>query len=171
MDFSGLPYRPCVGIMLLNRDNLVWVGRRVERDNRSRRYDGGDWWQMPQGGVDAPESEEAAARRELLEETGIASEAVEVLGTTTDWLTYDLPEELIGKIWGGKYRGQKQRWFAMRFSGDDSAVDIGPREGVKPEFDAWRWAPAAELLDVVVPFKRDVYDAVLREFDPLLKRR
>ncbi len=163
-----LGYRPCVGIMLLDRQNRVWIGRRIDRakfgESGARDYSDGHWWQMPQGGIDGDETPKAAARRELFEETGIRDGRVEILGKSRDWLTYDLPEELIGKIWGGRFRGQKQIWFAMRFLGEDSEFDIGARDGVKTEFDAWRWAPVSELVDVVVPFKRKLYETVLDEF-------
>ena len=161
---SELGYRPCVGIMLLNRDNEVWVGRRLERDGRGEQYDGGDWWQMPQGGIDGSEVPEAAARRELHEETGISGEQVELLSRTAEWVQYDLPEELIGKVWGGRYRGQKQLWYLMRFIGEDAEINIGPRGGIKAEFDAWKWVPVGELHKLVIPFKRNVYESVLREF-------
>lgn len=159
-----LAYRPCVGLMVINRDGLVWVGRRadVPGDAEGR----GTWWQMPQGGIDPGEEPATAARRELFEETAIVS--AEQIGETSKWLTYDLPDHLIGVAWGGKYRGQKQKWFAFRFTGDDSEINIVPPKG-EPEFVAWRWAAADDLLDLIVPFKREVYRDVLAEFAPLAR--
>lgn len=158
-----LPYRPCVGVMLLNRDGLVWVGRRYDKAN-----DGGPgkWWQMPQGGIDASEDAARAALRELEEETSVRS--AEIIAEAPDWLTYDLPDHLIGVAWQGRYRGQKQKWFAARFLGDDSEIDLAP-EGHKPEFDAWRWAPMDELPQLIVPFKRPVYEQVVKAFRHLGK--
>ncbi|MBS0267742.1 MAG: RNA pyrophosphohydrolase [Proteobacteria bacterium] len=157
-----LPYRPCVGLMVINREGLVWVGRRadVPSDAEGR----GMWWQMPQGGIDAGEDPATAARRELFEETAIVS--ADQIGELSKWLTYDLPDNLIGHAWGGKYRGQKQKWFAFRFTGDDSEINILPAKG-EPEFAEWRWARAGDLLDLIVPFKREVYRDVLLEFAPL----
>ena len=154
-----LPYRPCVGIMLINRDGLVWVGRRRPKWAGDAS---GYIWQMPQGGISAGEQERVAALRELQEETGVSS--VEVLAEAPDWLSYDLPDELLGVALKGRYRGQRQKWFAMRFTGEESEIDIRPRAGHKAEFDAWRWAPVAELPRLIVPFKRQVYEDVLREF-------
>jgi putative (di)nucleoside polyphosphate hydrolase len=144
-------YRPCAGVMLINRDGLVWVGRRIDTP---------DGWQMPQGGIDAGETPRDAALRELAEEIGTAK--AEIIGETRDWLIYDLPPELLGKAWKGRWRGQKQKWFACRFLGEDSDIDI---EGVThPEFDAWRWVPLVDLVDLIVPFKRSVYMALVEEF-------
>jgi putative (di)nucleoside polyphosphate hydrolase len=152
-----LPYRLCVGIMLINRAGLVWIGRR-----RSRwAGDAGYVWQMPQGGIAAGEKCRAAALRELEEETGAVS--VQVLAEAPRWLSYDLPDELVGVALRGRYRGQRQKWFAMRFLGDDDEIDIAPR-GRKAEFDAWRWAPVAEIPALVVPFKRQVYEDVAGVF-------
>ena len=151
-------YRPCVGIMLLNSKGEAWIGRRFEKQND----DGiGKWWQMPQGGIDEGEDLLAAAKRELYEETGVTN--VAVLAQSKDWHTYDLPEHLIGKSWKGKYRGQKQMWFVFRFEGDDSEITL-KLPGQKQEFDEWRWAKMDELLDVIIPFKREVYTSVLAEF-------
>jgi putative (di)nucleoside polyphosphate hydrolase len=155
-----LPYRPCVGIMLINRRGLVWVGRR-------RPKWAGDGfahiWQMPQGGITAGESAAAAALRELEEETGVTS--VKLLAEAPGWFSYDLPDELMGIALKGRYRGQRQKWFAMRFEGGDAEIDIAPRRGHKAEFDAWRWADAAELPGLVVPFKRQIYADVVAAFE------
>lgn len=153
-----LPYRPCVGQMVINRAGGVWIGCRVQ--SRSDSEGTGQWWQMPQGGIEPGEDPAEAARRELIEETGIRT--VEQIGELPDWLTYDLPPELVGKAWGGRYRGQKQKWFAYRFLGEDAEVSIIPPPGHKAEFSAWRWAPAADLPSLIVPFKRAVYVEVLK---------
>jgi putative (di)nucleoside polyphosphate hydrolase len=154
-----LPYRPCVGIMLINRDGLVWVGRRRPKwAGDSLAY----IWQMPQGGICQGEDALDAALRELGEETGVSS--VEVLAEVPGWLSYDLPDELLGVALKGRYRGQRQRWFAMRFTGDDAEIDIAPRRGHKAEFDAWRWAPASQLAKLIIPFKRQIYRDVVAEF-------
>jgi len=157
---EDLPYRPCVGLMVLNRDGLVWAGCRADSKNDAEGR--GMWWQMPQGGIDPNEEPAAAALRELFEETGMRS--VEQIAEVPRWLVYDLPPELVGKAWGGRYRGQKQRWFAYRFGGPDSEISIEPPPGLEPEFVSWRWTPLPELLNLIVPFKRDVYREVLGEF-------
>jgi putative (di)nucleoside polyphosphate hydrolase len=161
---SCLPYRDCVGVMLLNARGLAFVGRRAQRPGASEGT--GNWWQMPQGGMDEGETPEAAARRELQEETGVRS--ARFIAQTQDWLLYDLPSELVGVAWNGRYRGQRQIWFAARFEGEESEIDLGPHAGHKMEFDSWRWVPVPTLPDLVVPFKRDVYAAVVAEFAPLV---
>jgi putative (di)nucleoside polyphosphate hydrolase len=153
-----LPYRPCVGIMLLNRDGRVWTGRRLPKwAGDSSAY----IWQMPQGGLLKGERPVEAALRELREETGVTS--ADIVAEIPEWLTYDLPEPLLGVALKGKYRGQRQRWFAMRFWGDDSEIDIHPRGG-KAEFDRWRWRDMSELADLIVPFKRPIYQTVVESF-------
>ena len=159
-----LNYRPCVGIMVLNRDGLVWIGRRHDAPNEPEGP--GAWWQMPQGGIDENEDPRKAALRELGEETGMHS--VEIIAESRDWFRYDLPPELRPRAWGGRYCGQRQKWFAMHFTGQDNEVML-ERPGHKPEFDAWRWAKVDELVDLIVPFKRAVYAQVVREFAPLAK--
>lgn len=154
---QSLPYRPCVGIMLINRNGEVWVGRRSDTP---------DAWQMPQGGIDKGEEPRDAALRELAEEIGTAE--ARIVAETAGWLSYDLPGELVGKVWKGKYRGQTQKWFALEFTGIDS--DIDPTGVEHPEFDAWRWCNADELSGLAVAFKRDIYDAVVAEFAPALER-
>ncbi len=149
-----LLYRRGVGLMLLDRRNLVFAGRRIDTPGA---------WQMPQGGIDEGESPRAAALRELAEETGTAK--AEFLAESTEWLRYELPAERRGKIWGGRYRGQEQKWFALRFLGADGDIDLATHQ---QEFDAWRWLPPTELLRLIVPFKRALYEAVLREFAALL---
>jgi putative (di)nucleoside polyphosphate hydrolase len=151
---AALPYRPCVGAMVVNADGLVLTGQRIDTD--------GGAWQMPQGGVEAGEDPLPAALRELREETGITEDKVTLLRATDDWVTYELPAELIGKLWKGRYRGQKQLWFAFRFHGTDADVNIATPE---PEFRAWRWATPAQVVADIVPFKRDLYAQVLAAFD------
>ncbi|WP_281299885.1 MULTISPECIES: RNA pyrophosphohydrolase [unclassified Iodidimonas] len=152
---SDLPYRPCVGMMLLNLQGLVWTGKRIDTTALA--------WQMPQGGIDPGESPEQAALRELKEETGI--EDVQILDQLAQPLFYDLPDELLGKAWKGRYRGQRVHWFAMRFKGDDQAIDLG---GPHQEFSAWRWQEAAALPDHIVAFKRPMYEQVIAGFAHLL---
>jgi putative (di)nucleoside polyphosphate hydrolase len=158
---EDLPYRPCVGVMVLNRSGRVFVGRRFEGPEH---IDETHVWQMPQGGIDPGENPWPAALRELYEETSIRS--VERLGEIADWLAYDIPRDIVGQAWGGRYRGQTQRWFALRFTGDDREIDIlSPGGGVhEPEFIAWKWESIARLPDLVVPFKRSIYERVVREF-------
>ena len=148
-----LPYRPCVGIMLCNAQGGVFAGQRLDRAQ--------DAWQMPQGGVDKGEDPRDAALRELEEETGIPASAVNVVAETADWIPYDLPHYLVPRLWRGRYRGQKQRWFLMQFTGDDSMVNI---QTEIPEFSRWCWLKPEELLDKIVPFKRNTYEQVIREF-------
>lgn len=162
-DPRSLPYRPCVGIMLLNGDGRVFVGRRAKEDRPEEGE--GLWWQMPQGGIDEGEDPEAAARRELYEETGVTS--ITILGRTGDWLAYDLPEQLIGVAWKGRYRGQKQLWFAARFEGEENEIDLAADRGHPPEFDEFRWVEAPALIEMIVPFKRAVYQRVVAEFEPI----
>ena len=162
---SGLPYRRCAGIMLINRDGLVWVGRRIPKwaQDRSAYI-----WQMPQGGIDKGEDPGMAAQRELKEETGVTN--ARFLRQSKDWLFYDLPDDLIGFALKGKYRGQKQKWFAYAFTGEDDEIDISGHDGEKAEFDAWRWEHPDRLADLIVPFKRDIYRAVVSEFRDLLAK-
>lgn len=157
MDYSNLPYRPCAGIMLVNNDGKVFVGQRLDSS--------ADAWQMPQGGIDPGEEPEQAAFRELGEETGIAPHLAEVIARSRQEHLYDLPAELLGKLWGGKYRGQRQFWFLMRFMGTDSDINI---ETSHQEFRNWRWTSADTLEALIVPFKRRLYRAVVEEFRPLI---
>lgn len=154
---AGLPYRPCAGVMLLNSERHVFVGQRLDSKLGA--------WQMPQGGIDKGEDATTAAYRELEEETGIAKRRTEFIARAPDDLTYDLPDDLVGKIWGGKFRGQRQSWFLLRFTGEDSDVNI---ETSHPEFSAWKWAASTELPDLIVPFKRDLYRQLLVEFGEYL---
>lgn len=166
VDPDSLPYRPCVGVMVLNRDGLVWVGHRIA-DSDSEMAGTARLWQMPQGGIDEGEEALPAAHRELYEETGIRS--VSLLGEAPDWINYDLPRELVGIALKGKYRGQTQKWFAFRFEGDESEIAISPPPGGHTaEFDRWGWKPMAELPELVVPFKRKVYDEVVAAFKHLV---
>ena len=156
-DINSLPYRPCAGIMLVNRSGKVFVGQRL--DTRTEA------WQMPQGGIDEGEDAEVAALRELEEETGIAREYVTILARSSDEHFYDLPEDLIGKLWHGKWRGQRQTWFLMRFTGEDSDVNI---ETDHQEFRAWQWIDPQELPALIVPFKEKLYRNVVAEFAELI---
>lgn len=158
-DIASLPYRPCVGVMLVNAEGRVFVGKRI--DNRE-----GDAWQMPQGGIDAGEELRAAALRELWEETGVEDAHVSLIAQTREELLYDLPEELVGKLWGGKYRGQRQHWMLARFTGNDVNIHIDHHDPA--EFCEWKWVEPADLPDLIVPFKKRVYRAVLEEFGELI---
>jgi putative (di)nucleoside polyphosphate hydrolase len=161
-----LPYRPCVGTMVVNAEGRVFIGRRSDGPEH---VDLTHEWQMPQGGVDPGEDPWQAALRELYEETSIRS--VEKLGEIAEWLSYDLPEEVAHLAWGGRYRGQTQKWYALRFTGQDSEINISEPGGGEhdPEFVAWRWEPAENLPDLIIPFKRKVYERVVAEFLPLLR--
>jgi putative (di)nucleoside polyphosphate hydrolase len=152
-----LPYRPCVGVMLINADGLIWAGQRIDAPA------GVTAWQMPQGGIDEGEKPRDAAFRELWEETGISKDMVTLVDKTEDWVTYDLPPELLGKVWKGKYRGQKQKWFLMRFDGPEDAIRI---DSDHPEFSRWKWIGAADMIAAIVPFKRTVYEQVVAAFRP-----
>jgi len=154
VDVESLGYRPCVGIMLLNAVNEVFVAQRIDAIAEA--------WQMPQGGIDKGEEPAEAAMRELLEEIGTNN--AEIIAEHPGWIPYDLPEHLVGRLWKGRYRGQTQKWFAMRFLGDDADIDIDTAE---PEFNAWRWAPMGDLVDLAVPFKRHVYADLVEAFGHL----
>ena len=154
-----LGYRPCVGVMLVDRRGRAFVGRRI--DNKE-----GDWWQMPQGGLDEGEEPDDCALRELHEETGVTRDKVEVLGRVKETLRYDLPAELQGKLWGGRYRGQEQTWFLARFTGTDADIALDAHD--PPEFCDWRWVDPETLPDLIVPFKKRIYRAVLEEFRELI---
>lgn len=156
-DVTTLPYRPCAGIMLVNRSGKVFVGQRL--DTRTEA------WQMPQGGIDDGEEAELAALRELEEETGIARNLVTILARSAEEHFYDLPEELVGKLWHGKWRGQRQTWFLMRFTGEDSDVDIATDH---QEFRAWQWIDPQELPVLIVPFKEKLYRNIVAEFAELI---
>lgn len=146
------PYRPCVGIVLANSNGLIFTGERVDTPGA---------WQMPQGGIDEGETPEAAAIRELEEETGLAPDLVTVEAAHPDWVKYELPPHLIDTLWNGRYRGQTQKWFLIRFDGPDSAIDVTKHDR---EFARWRWSSTDEVLRDIVPFKRGVYDAVIAAF-------
>jgi putative (di)nucleoside polyphosphate hydrolase len=156
MDVSTLPYRPCVGLLLFNPAGLVFVGERADMRGA---------WQMPQGGIDRGEEPVDAARRELLEEVG--TDRAEIVAETAGWHAYDLPPHLVGRVWRGRYRGQRQKWFALRFVGEDRDIDLDATG--HPEFIAWRWVAPADLPRLTVPFKRTVYDAVLAELAPVIE--
>ena len=162
---GGLPYRPCVGILVLNTDGLVWAGKRAKEGNTE--YSGhAKLWQMPQGGIDKNEDPLPAAIRELYEETGMRS--AELIEEAPRWINYDLPADMIGTGLRGKYRGQTQKWFAMRFTGDESEIRIDPPpDGHEREFEEWAWLPMADLPELIVPFKRAVYEEVVRVFGHL----
>jgi putative (di)nucleoside polyphosphate hydrolase len=155
---TSLPYRPGVGVMLVNADNLVFVGQRIDSTL--------DAWQMPQGGVDEGEDPDDAVLRELEEETGIAPHLVSHIARGAEPFDYDLPADLIANVWKGRFRGQRQHWYLLRFHGGDNDVNIATDH---PEFDKWQWVEPAALVDLIVPFKRDLYAAIVTEFAPHLR--
>ena len=157
--FAGLPYRPCVGIMLVNHAGRVFVGKRI--DNRESEA-----WQMPQGGIDDGEELHLAALRELEEETGIAPHLVTIIAEPREELLYDLPDFLMGRMWGGRYRGQRQKWLLMRFNGQDADIRLDAHEHA--EFEAWQWVEPDQLPELIVPFKKRVYRQVVEEFRDLI---
>ena len=164
MPKPDLLYRPCVGVMLVNREGRVFVGKRAQGGNEDTGYT----WQMPQGGIDPGEDAYEGALRELYEETNVRS--VELIGQTAGWVRYDLPDHLVGVAWKGKYCGQKQKWFALRFTGHDGEIDVtNPGGGAhRPEFTEWRWEKIDALPGLIVPFKRAVYDEVIAQLKPLV---
>ena len=160
-DFDDLPYRPCVGLAVFNAQSRVFIGRRL---GGPEHVDETHSWQMPQGGIDEGEDPFEAALRELYEETSIRS--IKRLGETDGWLKYDIPRDIAGQAWKGKYRGQKQKWYALQFTGSDSEIDIATPGGGKhkPEFVEWRWERLENTPGLIVPFKRSVYDGVVKSF-------
>ena len=158
-----LPYRPCVGIALINCDGLVFLGRR-RAERGADPVAEGYAWQMPQGGIDSGESPYDAALRELHEETGVRS--VSLLAEAPEWYCYDLPSAVAGRAWRGRYRGQTQKWFAFRFTGEEGEIDIEHPGGHRPEFEAWRWERLERLPALIIPFKRPVYEKVVAAFAP-----
>lgn len=155
---ESLPYRPCAGIMLANRDGKIFVGQRIDSISKIS-------WQMPQGGIDDGEDAEEAALRELEEETGVSRNLVDILARSKEEYFYDLPDELIGKLWKGQWRGQRQWWFLLRFKGEDSDVNIATAH---QEFSEWRWVEPEALPDLIVPFKRRIYEGLVAEFGALI---
>jgi len=153
-NFNKLPYRSNVGIMMVNEKGYVFVGQRLDNNQNA--------WQMPQGGIDAGEDPETAAYRELLEETGVKKQDVRFVASSSQWLSYDLPEDLIPILWNGKFRGQKQKWFLFKFLGEDGDINIATEH---PEFSKWKWISKENLLKEIVPFKKSVYENVLKEFE------
>lgn len=154
-DKETLPYRPCAGMMVINSDNKIFVGKRIDMPS--------EHWQMPQGGIDEGEDAEQAARRELLEEIG--TDNVELVHTLEGWLDYDLPDHLIGKVWKGKYRGQKQKWFLFRYLGSDADINIATDH---QEFSEWKWTDLNTLIEEIVPFKKELYGIIGKNFSPYL---
>ncbi|OUD09817.1 RNA pyrophosphohydrolase [Marivivens niveibacter] len=154
-DIAKLPYRPCVGVMLVNKEGKVFVGQRNDRDT--------DAWQMPQGGIDKGEEPREAALRELGEEIGVSPDLVTVGGETKGWVAYDLPHDVVPHIWKGRYKGQEQKWFLLRFNGTDDQINIQTEH---PEFTAWKWIDPADVVGAIVPFKRAVYEQVMAELGP-----
>lgn len=154
---AALPYRPCVGIMMINAQGLIFAAQRIDTAAPA--------WQMPQGGIDKGEDPATAALRELEEEIGVTPNQVAVLGSTADWLTYDLPVAMVPNIWKGRYRGQKQKWFLMRYLGRDADIQLEQKHA---EFSAWRWIDADSMIAAIVPFKRDIYEQVVAAFAPHL---
>ena len=152
-----LPYRPCVGVVLANAEGLIFTGERIDTPGA---------WQMPQGGIDKGETPEIAALRELEEETGVPATLARIEAEHPDWIAYDLPDHLVGKMWKGKYKGQTQKWFLLRFTGQDRDIDI-TRE--HREFSQWRWSAPDEVVENIVPFKRTVYARVIDGFRNLLE--
>jgi len=165
VDPQSLPYRPCVGVALFNAEGKVFVGERTSGSEHTQVQMA---WQMPQGGIDKGEEPLAAAHRELYEETSISS--ISLIEEAPDWVTYDLPEDLLGVAWKGRYRGQRQKWFAFRFEGAEAEIDVlTPPDGHKPEFTSWRWEALGRLPTIVVPFKRGVYEQVVSAFAHLAR--
>jgi putative (di)nucleoside polyphosphate hydrolase len=162
--YEDLPYRPCVGLMLLNKQGRAFIGRRTEGPEH---VDETHVWQMPQGGIDPGEDPWPAALRELYEETNVRS--VEKLAESKSWYAYDIPRDIVGQAWKGKYRGQTQKWYALRFTGKESEIDVDSPGGGKhkPEFIEWRWEKLERLPELIIPFKRPVYEKVIREFADL----
>ena len=156
---NNLPYRPCAGFMLVNANGLVFVGERIDKQAHG-------YWQMPQGGIDPGEQAEVAALRELKEETGVDRDKVEIIAAGSKTFKYDLPKELLGRIWKGKYRGQEQHWFLGRFTGSDRDIDLNAYNPA--EFKAFRWVKPEELPELIIPFKRAVYEELVAEFAPLI---
>ena len=156
-DFNELQYRPCVGLMVVNNNKKFFTAQRLDFTSTA--------WQMPQGGIDEGEDASHAAYRELLEETSIIENDVELLAVSRDWFSYDLPKELVPKLWNGLYRGQNQKWFLMKFIGNDNDINLNTEI---PEFSCWRWSTRQQLIESIVPFKMDLYRSVLKEFQPFL---